>query len=317
MKLVSVIIPARNEVLNIPRMFSELTEVSEKLPQYDFEFLMIDNASTDGTSEACKEICNKSEKWKYIRLSRNFGSEASLDVGLNHCKGDAAVVVFSDLQDPPKYIPKLVLAWENGSDIVFGIYSGRSHEKAWKRVLVKYYYSILQKISDPPMIPFAGDFRLYNRKTIEVLKKLKERNRYMRGLAQWIGFKTSHVEYQRMPRLAGKSKAPPLYLFQFAFSVFVNFSDKPLKIFVWFGFSVLFGSIMFLIGIILNYFINNTIPGLSSTNALILINIIVTSLGFGILGEYISKIYTEVKGRPKWIIDESININTDHYEVGI
>lgn len=317
MKLISIIIPAKNEVSNITRLYQELTDVAGSLSQYGFEFLMIDNASTDGTAEACKAICANETNWKYIKLSRNFGSEASLDVGLHHCTGDAAVVVFSDLQDPPRYIPDLVREWENGSDIVFGIYSGQSHEKAWKRILVKFYYKLLQKISEPPMIPFAGDFRLYNRKTIDVLKKLKERNRYMRGLAQWIGFKTAHVHYERMPRLAGKSKAPPLYLFQFAFSVFVNFSDKPLKLFVWFGFTVLFASVLFLIGIILNYFFNQTIPGLSSTNALILVNIAVTSLGFGVLGEYISKIYSEVKGRPKWIIEESLNIKTDNYDIGL
>ncbi len=313
---ISIIVPAKNEELNLDRAFEQLNFVAGRLPSFDFEFLVIDNDSSDGTARIAMAFCNKDARWKYIKFSRNFGSEASIDVGLSFCSGDAAVVVFSDLQDPPDHIPEMVDKWRAGADIVYGVYSGSKHEKLWKRFFVKYYYLFLQKISDPPMVPFAGDFRLYDRKVINVLNTLRERNRYMRGLSQWVGFKTDKILYERRPRIAGQSKAPPFYLFQFAFNVIINFSDKPLKIFTWLGIIVLFSSVVVTVFLIVNYFFGTSIPGFTTTHALLLINLAFSSLGFGVLGEYISKIYIEAKKRPLWVIETAVNLDVKGKEVG-
>ncbi len=313
---ISVIVPAKNEEANLDRAFQELDLVSKILKNYEFEFLIIDNDSSDDTAKKAIQFCNQDSRWKFLKFSRNFGAEASIDVGLNFCTGDAAVVVFSDLQDPPSYIPEMVKKWQDGADIVYSVYTGSTHEKLWKRFLVKYYYKIMEKISDPPMVPFAGDFRLYDRKVIDVLKSLRERTRHMRGLSQWVGFKTDKIIYERQSRIAGSSKAPPFYLFQFAFNVIVNFSDKPLKVFIWFGLFTLVSSIVVVGLLILNYFIGSSIPGFTTTHALLLVNLAFSSLGFGILGEYISKIYIEAKARPLWIVEKAVNIDIKGKEIG-
>jgi len=304
----SVIVPARNEEGNIPRVYAELSEVRKRLPDYELEFLLIDNASEDKTPELCEEICRRDAQWKYVRFSRNFGSEASIAAGLRYCTGDACIIIFSDLQDPPDKIPEFVAKWREGNDIVFGVYGDSKHEKVLKRWLVARYYALLTLIADIPMIPFAADFRIYDRRVIDVLNGLSERNRYMRGLAQWVGFRTTSIQYHRRPRTAGKSKAPYFYLFGFAFSVIVNFSDKPLRLFTLFGMGVTFISFVMTLMLILNFFINPVLPGLSTTHVLLTFNIAFTALGFGVLGEYVSKIYVESKGRPLFIVDRHIGL---------
>ncbi len=206
MKTISLIVPAKNEEGNIPHLEQEITELRKELLNYKFEILLIDNCSQDRTGELVREICGRDRDWKYIRFTRDFGSEVSIAAGLRLCTGDAAIILFSDLQDPPSEIPRFARKWEEGFQIVYGIYHGRDHEKLWKRFLVKQYYRILCRISDPPLVPFAGDFRLYDRKVVRVMNELRERNRYMRGLAQWVGFRTCPLEYERQPRAPESQK---------------------------------------------------------------------------------------------------------------
>lgn len=313
-KKISLIVPARNEEGNIARLYEEVSAVRQTLAHYDFEVVLIDNASDDRTGELARALCERDTEWKYLRFSRNFGSEASIAAGLEMVTGDAAIVLFSDLQDPPDRIPDLVRNWEAGNDIVFGIYEGNRHAGWLKRRLVAAYYSVLASLSDSPMVPFAGDFRLYDRRVIDVLVKLRERNRYIRGLAQWVGFRTAYIRYERRPRRAGKSKAPYFYMFGFAFSVIVNFSDKPLRLFSWFGMLISFISSLLAAAVVVNYFFRPVIPGLSTTHVLLMFNIGFLSLGIGILGEYISKIYVESKGRPLYIVDQTVGISTERIQ---
>jgi glycosyltransferase involved in cell wall biosynthesis len=310
-KRLSVVIPARNEEGNMARVYEELSVVRRQLAHYDFEFLLIDNASEDRTGEMCQEICRRDPEWKYVRFTRNFGSEASIAAGLQMSQGDASIVLFSDLQDPPDKIPELVEKWEQGNDIVFGVYEGNKHASFWKRWLVARYYALLAMMADSPMMPFAGDFRIYDKRVVKVLNHLRERNRYMRGLAQWVGFRSTHIRYERRSRRAGKSKAPFFYLFGFAFSVIVNFSDKPLRLFIVLGILVsMLSSLMGLL-VVVNYFFNPVVPGLSTTHVLLMFNMAFISLGFGVLGEYISKIYIESKRRPLYIVDRAVGLSLD------
>lgn len=310
-KKLSLVIPARNEEGNIPRVYEEVMLLKESLKDYVFECLLIDNASDDQTGTLCREICEKDADWKYVRFTRNFGSEASIAAGLRLCTGDACIVLFSDLQDPPDRIPDLVRKWEEGHEIVFGIYEGNKHAGFLKRWLVAKFYTILQLLSESPMTPFAGDFRLYDKRVVDALNHLRERNRYMRGLAEWVGFRTAYIRYERRSRKSGKSKAPFLYMFGFAWSVIVNFSDKPLRLFIFLGIIVALVSSLMTALLVINYFFNPVIPGLTTTHVLLMFNMAFVALGFGVLGEYISKIYIESKKRPLYIVDKAIGIKSE------
>lgn len=318
MKRISILVPAYNEEENIPTVYSEVLKVIDRLPEYTFELIFIDNASQDATGELCRHICEKDTRCKYIRFSRNFLSEASIAAGFQFCTGDAGIVLFSDLQDPPDRIPDFVRQWEKGSDVVYGVYSGKDHEHFWKRVFTKIFYKLLNMISDVPMIEFAGDFRLYDRKVIDVLNSFKERNRYMRGIANWVGFNATPLYYERRPRNAGKSKSPPLHLFNFAFSIIVNFSERPLRVFTIFGLFIGSVAVVLLLFLILNYFSLwiPVIDGLSTTHVLLAFNLAFMSFGFGVLGEYVGKIYSETKHRPLWIVHESVGVNVKGKEIG-
>jgi polyisoprenyl-phosphate glycosyltransferase len=316
MTLISLIIPAKNEEGNIRRLFEQVTSVCTLLAEFDFEVIVVDNDSDDNTGLLVESICAKTPNWRYLKFTRDFGSEASIAAGLRFCRGDAAVVLFSDLQDPPELIPKLVDKWREGYDIVFGVYSGTSHDKLLKRILINFYYRILSRVADVPMIPHAGDFRLYSRRVVNTLNRLTERNRYMRGLAQWVGYRSYGIDYQRQPRKAGKSKAPYGYMFRFAFSVIVNFSDVPLKLFTTLGlWTFLLGS-MGCLALVANYFFRPIMPGLSTTHVLLTFILSFLGLGFGTLGEYIAKIYREVKQRPLYIVDRAVGLDIVGKELG-
>jgi len=310
-KLISIIIPAFNEEGSLPELYDRLEKAVEPLVQkYDFEFLLIDNCSIDGTAELAKSFRKKNPKWKYVRFSRNFGSEASLSAGVRLCIGDAAIVLFSDLQDPPENIPNLIQGWEEGYEVVFGVYKSKDHDTFLKILLTRAFYFVLKKISQVPLIPNAGDFRIYDRKVLNVLKTLNEKNRYLRGLTQWVGFKAKSFEYDRRPRTTGKSNAPFFYLLGFSFSVMVNFSDKPLRFFTFTGIGLFFFSVGLSAFFIFNYLSGQPIPGVTTTHVLLSFILSFQSLGFGILGEYISKIYNETKDRPLFVIAESEGVST-------
>lgn len=310
-KCISIIVPAKNEEENLPRAYDEITSVMSAIP-YDYEVIVIDNFSIDKTGEIAEEICEKDKRWKYIQFSRDFSSEISIAAGLEHCIGDAAIVLFSDLQDPCDRIPDFIKKWEEGYDIVYGKLKKRS-DNSWLRSLAVWAgYFLINKLSDVQIPPNATDFRLYSRDVINAIKRMHERNRYMRGFAHWVGFRTVPIEYDRNPRKAGKSKAPFYYLIAFTLNAIITFSIRPLRLFTYFGILIMIIS-MILGAVYIEKYIANKgkFPGFTTAYLLILINIGVTAMGFGILGEYIGNIYNETKRRPLWIIRKYRNIDVN------
>lgn len=228
--LVSIIVPALNEEESIPRLESELAAVFASLP-YRFEFIVIDNGSSDRTPELVKEICSRDPRWKYLRFSRNFTVEMSITAGYRYASGDAMIVLYSDLQDPPTAIPSLLNKWQEGYDVVYGVRTVRPGDPKLRNLSVKIAYRLIAWFSDFEIPKDTGDFRLITRQVRDALARCGEYNRYMRGLIAWLGFRQTGVLYERRPRNAGVSKAPFWPTFFFMINAITSFSLKPLRLF--------------------------------------------------------------------------------------
>ncbi|MBI4839070.1 MAG: glycosyltransferase family 2 protein [Nitrospirae bacterium] len=313
-KLISIVMPAMNEEENLPRAYKEVTEVFSQLSDYDYEVIVIDNDSTDRTADVCAAICVQDKKWKYVKFSRNFTSEISIAAGLRLAKGDAVIILFSDLQDPPRLIPKFIEKWEEGYDMVCGLLSKRADDTWWKTLGAKFIYGLLNRLSDIKIPPHVVDFRLMSRPVVNAINKLDERNRYFRGLSHWAGFKTCIIPYERQPRLKGKSAASFFYMIDFVLRALTSFSITPLRIFSGFGWILLGFAVVYMIISLGYFFFGHTVPGLTTVIILLLFNLAFISLGIGALGEYIGRIYMETKRRPLWVIEKNLNITISDEE---
>ena len=307
-QLITIVIPALNEEGNIRPLEQEVLEVTDSLP-YDFEFIVIDNASTDRTGNLVKEICRRDPRWKYVRFSRNFTVEMSITTGYHLAAGDAIIVLYSDLQDPPNVISQLIEKWQEGYDVVYGVRTVRPGESVWRNIVVKLAYRLIAWFSDVPIPTDAGDFRLITRQVRDALEQCGEYNRYMRGLIAWLGFRQIGVPYERRPRSAGVSKAPFWELLFFVFNAVTSFSLKPLRLFTFLGFVILTLSGLAALVYVALWFFGSPPPGITTIIVLLFAAIGLNSLGIGVLGEYVGRTYAEVKQRPLYIVQEAVNIN--------
>jgi polyisoprenyl-phosphate glycosyltransferase len=307
--LISIVIPAFNEEGNVARLEQELLSAVESLP-YSFEFIVIDNGSMDRTGELVKALCARDPRWKYLRFSRNFTVEMSITAGYTYAEGEAIVVLYSDLQDPPAVIPKLIEKWQEGYDVVYGVRTVRAGDAAWRNRAVKIAYRLIGWFSDVPIPNDAGDFRLITRQVRDALERCPEQNRYMRGLIAWLGFRQTGVSYERQPRKAGESKAPFTQLLFFVFNAITSFSLRPLRLFTLMGTIILTLSVIAAFIYALLWFTGSPPPGVTTIIVLLLAAIGLNSIGIGILGEYVGRTYIEAKRRPLYVVQESVNIET-------
>ena len=308
--LVSIIIPARNEEDNIPRLETELHSALAGIP-YRFEFIVVDNHSSDRTGELVKAICQRDSRWRYLRFSRNFRVEMSITAGYHYASGDAMIVLYSDLQDPPNVIPRFLEQWQAGHDVVYGVRTVRTGDPAWRNFAVKLAYRLITWFADVPIPTDAGDFRLITRPVRDALERCGEYNRYMRGLIAWLGFRQTSVPYERLPRTAGVSKAPFLEILFFTFNAITSFSLKPLRLFTLLGFTLIAVSFIAACVYSVLFLIGSPPPGTTTLIVLGFLGIGLNSLGIGILGEYIGRTYSEVKHRPLYVVQETVNISSD------
>lgn len=310
MKKISVIIPMYYEEEVVNECYNRMTDVLSKIENYDYEIICVNDGSKDKTLEILEELALKDNKLKVISFARNFGHQCAVTAGLKYVTGDCAVIIDADLQDPPELIPEMLKLWEEGNEVIYGKRKTRDGESIFKLLTAKMFYKILNILSDVEIPKDTGDFRLVDRKVVDVLNSMPEHNKFLRGLWGWIGFKQIAYEYERKERFAGKTKYPLKKMLKLASDGIIGFSTKPLKLFGGFGILSIFISFLLLIYSILSYVLkwNNITSGWASIMVAITFFAGVQLVSIWIMAEYIGRIYDESKNRPQYIISKKINI---------
>ena len=303
-KKISIIIPFYNEKENIPNILLEVKKLIQIENNYDFELLLMDNNSNDGSDIIAKEELKSFKDSRYIKLSRNFGYQANIKAGYDHCTGEAAVQLDADGEDDPKIISELLREWEKGFDVVYGIRESRV-ENFVLSFIRNIFYLFLKKFSEIDIPNKAGDFRIVNRKVINYLKKFDEKNLYLRGLISFIGFKQNGIKYHRRKRFSGKSKISLLKYFNISLTAITSFTKTPLIMIFMIGFFMFISSIILLIIYFVMY-LNGSIaePGFTTIILIQLLFFGLVMFLIGILSIYMGFILEEVKKRPLYIIDD-------------
>ena len=305
-QLLSVIVPVLNEAANLGELASRLRIVLDGL-DIDWEVVAIDDGSTDGTLAALRDLHASDQRFRAISLSRNFGKERAIAAGLAYARGDATVLIDADLQHPPEVIAEFLREWRNGFDIVYGQRIDRNTEGPFRRYLARSFYRLFKALSRTSLPPGAGDFRLLSRRAVDAMNRFGERERFNKGLYSWIGFPSIGVPYRVAERKAGFAKWSPRKLIHFALDGIFSFSTMPLRISALFGLLISFGAgaygFYFLIYTLL-YGIDR--PGFPSLIISIMFLSGVQLVSLGIVGEYLGRVYEEVKARPLFLVAEEV-----------
>jgi glycosyltransferase involved in cell wall biosynthesis len=300
----SIVAPLFNEEGNVAELVRRLRAAADGAPGVDgYEIVLVDDGSTDRTVELLRGHAAVDPRLVIVRLSRNFGHQLAATAGLDVSRGDAVVLIDADLQDPPELIPAMVERWLSGFDVVYAVRRKRKGESRFKIWTARLFYRTTQRLTKVAIPVDAGDFRLMSRRVVDALKVIRERHRFIRGLVSWVGFPQTALEYDRDERYSGESKYPVSKMLRFAIDGITSFSDVPLRFASYFGFVV--SGIAFVVGIVeigLRIFTGYNLPGYTSTIFAILFLGGVQLIGIGILGEYIGRIYEEIKGRPLYLL---------------
>jgi len=309
---ISIVIPMYNEEEVIAETYRRLRETMLQQPEA-FELVFVNDGSRDRTVEIIREIAGRDRTVRLIDFSRNFGHQIAISAGMDFALGDAVVVIDADLQDPPSVILQMIEKWKEGYDVVYGRRLKRKGETAFKKLTAKMFYRLLRSMTTVDIPVDTGDFRLIDRRVCDVLRSLKEKNRYVRGLVSWVGFKQTAVEYVREERFAGETKYPLKKMISFAADGITSFSYKPLKLAIYLGMAVSVGSFIYLIIVIFQkLFTDSTQTGWASTVAILLFFNGIMLMLMGIIGEYIGRIYDETKDRPLYIVQEATGYPADY-----
>jgi dolichol-phosphate mannosyltransferase len=306
-KTLSIVIPAYNEEACIQELKSRINAIIKLENNYDWEILVIDNGSTDSTWEKLKVIAQNNKLFKVIKLSRNFRMDGGLTAGLEYATGDACVLMTADLQDPPEMISVFLRKWEEGYENIFGIVTKRSGTSLVRRINSRLFYKIANKLSDGVLPENASDFRLLDRKVYEAVRGMRERNRFLRGLVAWSGFRSIGIPLVRPERYAGKSKAYSFQVLDLAIKGILAHSMVPLRMVSIFGMGLsLLSIVSFFPMLILWIFVGVPFAGFGTLVTLTLFLFSAGIFMMGILSEYIGLIYQEVKERPNYIVSQVI-----------
>lgn len=311
--LLSIIIPCYNEEVVLRATHERLTKVMDQMPDLDYELIFVDDGSHDQTQQILTQLHLHDPHVRVLGLSRNFGHQIAVTAGLEEASGDAVVVIDADLQDPPEVIPQMVSLWRDGNDVVYGIRLEREGESTFKLWTAKVFYRVINRLSETKMPLDAGDFRLLDRKVVEVIKTMPERARFLRGMVSWTGFRQVSIPYARAARHAGDSKYPLAKMIHFAMDGIISFSLVPLKLAIWTGFLAIWVAVAGIIVAVLDRLLDkNLTRGWASLFVAVLFMGGVQLVSLGIIGEYLGRIYTEVKRRPLYVVQERLGFAANH-----
>jgi glycosyltransferase involved in cell wall biosynthesis len=307
--LLSVVAPMYDEEGSARAFYDRVVAALGDLP---FELVVVDDGSTDRTTEIVEELAAADPRVKVVHLSRNFGHQPALTAGLDHARGDAVVMIDADLQDPPELIGEMVERWRAGSDVVYAVREARAGETRFKLTSARWFYRLFRRLATVDLTPDSGDFRLMDRRVLDVLHAMPERNRFLRGMTVWVGFTQTALPYRRDPRHAGTTKYPLRKMLRFSFDAIASFSHVPLQVATVLGFA--FAALAFAVGVpavILARIFEIFDPGTPTIITVVLLLGGIQLMTVGIIGEYVGRIYDEVKRRPLYVVRERRNLPDD------
>ena len=301
----SIVAPVYNEIGCLDELQKRITKVMSSIKE-SWELVLVDDGSQDGSTDIIRAMARKDKHVRPVIFSRNFGHQIAVTAGLDYCRGEAAVIIDADLQDPPEVILDLIAKWKQGYQVVYAVRSEREGETWFKKVSASAFYRLIFRITDVKIPLDTGDFRLIDRKVIDVMKKMGERHRFLRGMASWIGFKQIGVSYKRAARFAGETKYPFKKMLKLALNAITSFSYFPLQLAMYLGFFTAGISIIAIPVVLIKRLAGNAaFLGQATTLVSVLFLGGVQLICLGILGEYVGRIYDEVKGRPLYIVNET------------
>lgn len=301
-KLISVIVPVLNEEKNISTLHERLIK---SLSGFNHEIIYINDGSTDKSEEIINNLRKSNKSVRIINLSRNFGHQLAITCGIDHASGDAVVIIDADLQDPPEIIPQMIKKWQQGFDVVYGIRKIRKGESAFKIITADMFYNFINVLSKTKIPKNAGDFRLISKKVVEVLKQTREYQRFLRGMISWVGFRQTGIEYERQERYSGKTKYTTISMVKFAADALLSFSFFPLRLASLLGLITAAGAVLYIFYTFYLTSEGTTVKGWPSTIVIVLFLGSIQLVTIGIIGEYLGRIYEEIKRRPLYIIDST------------
>ena len=304
-KMISIIIPMYNEEESLPFLYERLDKLANKIENYEVEFLFVNDGSKDNSLNIVKKYKEKDDRVCYLNLSRNFGKEVAMGAAFDYVRGDAVAIIDADLQDPPELILDMIKYYEEGYDDVYAKRRSREGESWLKKFTSKKFYRVLQSVSRVPIQTDTGDFRLLSRRAIEALKSFPEKQRYTKGMVSLIGFKKKEIEFDRDPRVAGETKWNYLKLIDLAIEGITSFTVAPLRIATILGILCAGGSFVYMIFMLIKTLVSGIdVPGYASLVCIILMLGGIQLVCLGVIGEYIGRIFIEVKNRPLYFIYE-------------
>jgi len=309
--VITIIAPIFNELENIPELYHRMREVMSSVGE-TWELILVDDGSRDGSTDMIRKLAETDDHVRPVIFARNFGHQIAVTAGLDYSRGDAVIIIDADLQDPPEVILDLIAKWREGYEVVYAVRKEREGETWFKKTTASLFYRIIYKITDVKIPLDTGDFRLLDRKVVDIMSKMRERHRFLRGMASWVGFKQIGVEYKRAARFAGVTKYPFNKMLKLALNAVTSFSYVPLQIATYIGFIAAALSIISIPVVIVLRLVGTTqLTGQATTLIMVLLLGGVQLISLGIIGEYIGRIYDEVKGRPIYVVAQGPSEDLD------
>lgn len=307
---ITIIAPVYNEEPVLPELYRRVSEVMNATGD-SWELLLVDDGSRDRSAEIIAALHTQDPRVKGLSFSRNFGFQEAVTAGLDHALGDAVVLTDADLQDPPEVIPEMIAKWREGYDVVYGVRESREGETWFKLLTAKIFYRLIHRITSVQIPLDTGDFRLMDRRVVDALCHMRERNRFLRGMVPWVGYRQTGVFFKRAPRFAGEAKYSSFRrMFKFAMNAITSFSYLPLQMATYLGFTIAaISALAIVVVVLLRIFAPHELTGQATTLVAVLFLGGVQLISLGIIGEYLGRIYDEVKGRPLYLIDRTWGIN--------